>query len=232
MGGMKLINNQKNPLTGLYRNAIVLLIFFPVISACTQKKNNPAPACLPYYNQPDFTPVWLAPDNDSVQQLHTISPFSFTNQNGENISQQNTDGKIYVANFFFTSCGSICPKMTEHLKKVQHHFAGRKDILFLMHSVTPWKDTVNRLKWYADKFELKDKSWHLLTGSQKEIYQLARQSYFAEEQAGFTRDSSEFIHSEHILLVDRHRHLRGIYNGTLELEADRMIADIELLLKE
>lgn len=223
MFGIKLRNKH---------HILLLAVMLPLLYSCSGNIENTSITHLPYYHQADFTPIWLAPANDSVAKLHTISSFSFTNQEGKIITQQVTDGKVYVANFFFTSCGSICPKMTNHLKKVQSHFNKRNDILFLMHSVTPWKDTVNRLAWYARKFDLNSAQWHLLTGSQQEIYKLARQSYFAEEQAGFNRDSSEFIHSEHILLIDRHRHIRGIYNGTLELEADRMIDDIELLLKE
>ena len=105
-------------------------------------------------------------------------------------------------------------------------------MVILSYNVTPWLDSVDRLKKYALNKQITDPNWHLLTGSKSEIYELARQSYFTEEDLGFTKDSADFLHSEHVLLVDKNGHLRGIYNCTLQLEIEQLQKDINLLLKE
>jgi protein SCO1 len=184
---------------------------------------------LPFYHSANFTPLWKT---DTLKEpLHTIADFSFTNQDGKQITNDSVKGKIYAANFFFTSCGSICPTMTNHLLKVQKAFPNNERVSILSYSVAPWIDSVARLKSYATRFKM-DKRWHLLTGDKATIYKLARQSYYAEEQIGFTKDSSDFLHTEHILLIDKNRHIRGIYNGTLQLEVERMIDDMKILLRE
>ncbi len=167
--------------------------------------------------------------NDS---LHKIAPFSFTNQDNKKITETNFVGKIQIANFFFSSCPSICPKMTNNLQKVQTTFLNDTTVLLVSFSVMPWIDTVKKLKAYADNFDIKSNKWHLLTGNAGEIYNLARKSYFAEEAIGFSRDSTEFLHTEHILLVDGNGYLRGLYNGTLPLEIERLIDDIKILKLE
>jgi protein SCO1 len=188
---------------------------------------------LPYYNTPDFTPQFLNTANDFKEKItHTINPFVFTDQNGKQVSDKDIEGKIHVANFIFTSCTSICPVMAKHMKLLQQEFKDNRDIVMLSYSVTPWIDNVDRLKKYAVNNEITSPNWHLLTGSKAEIYTLARQSYFAEEDLGFTKDSTQFLHTEHILLVDKTKRIRGIYNGTLELEAEQLIKDIKELMKE
>ena len=122
--------------------------------------------------------------------------------------------------------------MTRHLKLVQDEFRNDTTVVLLSYSVTPWIDTVDKLKIFADKNGINSTNWHLLTGNKGEIYTLARQSYFAEEDLGFTRDSTEFLHTEHVLLVDKNKRIRGIYNGTLQLEAEQLIEDIKTLTKE
>lgn len=103
------------------------------------------------------------------------------------MTEKDIAGKIHVANFIFTSCGSICPVMTKHMKSVQERFANNPDVVILSYSVTPWIDDVDRLKTYADNNGITSPNWHLLTGNKSEIYTLARQSYFAEEDLGFTK---------------------------------------------
>jgi protein SCO1 len=146
------------------------------------------------------------------------------------ITQADIEGKIHVANFIFTRCGSICPIMTKHMKLVQNAFQKNDDVVMLSYSVTPWLDSVARLKDYANNNAITSPNWHLLTGNKGDIYTLARQSYFAEEDLGFTKDSTDFLHTEHILLVDKTKRIRGIYNGTLQLEIEQMIKDIQTLL--
>ncbi|GAB3908826.1 SCO family protein [Larkinella knui] len=206
------------------------LRLIPVFFVACQPETHPG---LPYYNTPDFTPVFMKSENQLAEKVpHTIGRFSFKDQNGTIISQKAIEGKIHVADFFFTSCGMICPRMTKHLKLVEKAFPNAKDLVLLSYSVTPWIDSVARLKKYSQTNGIQSKNWHLLTGRKSEIYQLARQSYFAEEELGYSKDSTEFLHTEHFILVDRQKRIRGIYNGTLELEIQQLIADIKTLQQE
>ena len=199
-------------------------LFFLILSCQNKEKES----LLPYYNTPDFTPFWT----DKAEKPHQIADFSFQNQDGKTVTNADFEGKIYVANFFFTTCPSICPKMQDNLTAVATAFAKEDDVLLLSHTVMPWVDTVGRLKAYADLKNIDTKKWQLVTGSEGLIYDLARKSYFAEEAIGYSRDSSQFLHTEHFLLVDGNRRLRGLYNGTLTLEVERLIEDIKILKKE
>ena len=214
--------------TVFLRISIALFIVMQV--SCMAKKDEPS---LPYYNSPDFTPQFFASQKKAAKNItHTIGSFSMTDQHGKKITQTDIEGKINVANFIFTSCGSICPVMTKHMKLVQDAFKNNPGVVILSFSVTPWIDSVPRLKMYADNNEITSPNWHLLTGNKAEIYTLARRDYFAEEDMGFTKDSTDFLHTEHILLIDRTKRIRGIYNGTLQLETEQMIKDMGELLKE
>jgi protein SCO1/2 len=215
-------------LTVFLRSSFVLGI--SLLVSCAAKKET---SRLPYYNTPEFTPEFFSAQKDAEHKIrHTIGSFSMTDQHGKQITQKDVEGKIHVANFIFTSCGSICPVMTSNLKPVQNSFMNNPDVVILSYSVTPWIDSVAKLKIYADKNDITSPNWHLLTGNKGEIYNLARQSYFAEEDLGFSKDSTDFLHTEHILLIDRGKRIRGIYNGTLPLETEQLIKDINELLKE
>jgi protein SCO1 len=196
--------------------------------SCSTKKQEPQ---LPYYNTAAFTPQFFDTEKAAQEKInHTIPSFLFIDQNGKQITQADIEGKIHVANFIFTRCGSICPIMTKHMKLVQNAFQKNDDVVMLSYSVTPWLDSVARLKDYANNNAITSPNWHFLTGNKGDIYTLARQSYFAEEDLGFTKDSTDFLHTEHILLVDKTKRIRGIYNGTLQLEIEQMIKDIQTLL--
>jgi protein SCO1/2 len=188
------------------------------------------PIALPYYNEPDFTPLFINNKQavkDSI--THTIGNFSFLNQDSTLVTQQVIEGKIHVANFVFTTCGSICPVMTKNMKIVNDTLANDPNIVFLSYSVTPWIDKPYKLKKYMAINEITNKNWQFLTGNKADIYKLARQSYFAEEDIGFSKDSTEFLHTEHFILVDKTKRIRGIYNGTLSLEMQQLVADIKNL---
>lgn len=187
---------------------------------------------LPYFHTPDFTPVWPAETGEDVDTLHRIRDFHMVDQSGTEVSLETFEGDILVVNFFFTACPSICPTLTKNIKTVADATADVDDIRFLSFSVTPDRDSVPRLASYAERFDLPADRWHLLTGDQAEIYTLARRSFFAEEEMGYDRDSQEFLHTEHVLLVDADRHLRGIYKGTLPLEMEALRQDIRLLAAE
>jgi protein SCO1/2 len=199
--------------------------------SCSNKKTDTID--LPYYNEPDFTPIFITDKSEVESKIkHIIADFSFLNQDSILISQKAIEGKIHIANFIFTSCGSICPKMTTNLKIVNDSLKNHSDIVLLSYSVTPWIDTPPVLKNYKAKNEITNPNWHFLTGSKKDIYSLARKSYFAEEDFGFSKDSTEFLHTEHFILVDKTKRIRGIYNGTLELEMQQMLDDIKNLENE
>lgn len=187
---------------------------------------------LPYYNTSDFTPQFLSKEEASKKITHHIDAFSFTDQDNKTITDQTVAHKIHIASFIFTSCGSICPIMMQNLNRVDKKYKNDPDVIVLSFSVTPWIDTPKKLKSFKESHKIKNINWHFLTGKKGEIYKLARQSYFAEEDLGFTRDSTEFLHTEHIVLADQNKRIRGIYNGTLQTDIQQLIKDIEALKKE
>ena len=210
----------------LKRFSICSFLFF-ILFSCN--KNDVE---LPYYNSPSFDPIFLNHD-DSVEKLvtHKIEDFILINERGNYFGSKNLHGTIHVANFIFTSCTHICPKMTTNMVEVERKFKNNSDVNLVSFTVTPWLDSPDVLKRYKEEFTLNSKNWHFLTGEKNEIYTLARKSYFAEEEIGFTKDSADFLHTEHFLLVDKNFRIRGIYNGTLSLEMEQLIKDIDILKK-
>ena len=214
----------------MYR-IVFLLLISSFIFSCKEKKEDTID--LPYYNSPDFDPIFISNQSDVDKIItHTIDSFSFLNQDSNIISQSVFNNKIHIANFIFTSCGSICPVMTSNFKIVGDEFKLDTNVVMLSYSVTPWIDKPHVLKNYKIKNDISNPNWHFLTGDKASIYKLARQSYFAEENIGFSKDSSEFLHTEHIILVDQSKRIRGVYNGTLGLEMHHLIEDIKSLQVE
>ena len=197
-----------------------------------------APGCshrgqpLPFYLAPDLTPVWIDPKSDSFAHIHQIPPFLFVNQNGEVVTEQAVAGKIYVANFVFTTCAGICPKMMANFALLQKAYAADTDVVLLSHTVNPETDTVGRLRVYAAQKHIMAPRWQLLTGSKADLYTLAKKHYFAGDSLGYYGDPNAFLHTEKVFLIDRHRRIRGVYNGTLPLEMDRIMDDIKVLKQE
>ena len=188
---------------------------------------------IPYYNTPDFTPIFLSENQELKNTItHQISDFSFVNQNKQIITNKEIEGKVHVANFMFTSCTSICPDMTGNMKLVEEAFFNDERVTVLSYSVTPWIDTPDKLLDYVKFNDIKTNNWHFLTGSKNDIYSLARESYFAEESMGFSKDSTDFLHTEYFILVDKNKRIRGVYNGTLMLESKQVVEDIKILLEE
>ena len=183
---------------------------------------------LPVY-QPNMVNAELVDSTlQHVKKYHRIADFSLLNQNGDTITQENYRNKIYVADFFFTTCPTICPIMTANLVEVQAALANDSEGLLLSHSVTPEIDSVAQLKKYAIEKGVNDAKWNLVTGDKKQIYELARKSYLAVQEDG---DGGPFdmIHTENFILVDKKRRIRGFYDGTKEEEMDRLLSDIEIL---
>lgn len=165
-----------------------------------------------------------------VKKYHTIADFKLTNQNGKIITQKDYKDKIYVANFFFTTCQTICPIMTDHMAQLQEKLKDNDNVLLLSHTVMPQVDTVAQLKRYALEKGVNDSKWNLVTGSKIEIYDLARKSYLAaKENPG---NPYGLIHTENTLLIDKKRRLRGYYDGTLQEDVDRLLSDIKKLEAE
>ncbi|TAF66122.1 MAG: SCO family protein [Cytophagales bacterium] len=209
---------------------IVVMWLIVLLVSCQNTSNTAQSTSLPYYNTPDFTPIFINQPQEVAQKIpHQIANFRVYNQKNELITEALITGKVHVASFFFSSCGGICPQMMKNMKTVAQKFQKNPKVIFLSFSVAPWIDSVEKLNKYAKKQQIEGYHWHLLTGNKGEIYQLARQSYFAEEQLGYTKDSTEFLHTEHFLLVDTQKRIRGIYNGTLALEMEQLSKDIEQL---
>ena len=187
---------------------------------------------LPFYDEATFTPHWLSPNEDILDTFHRISPFILTNQEGATITEATFKDKIYVADFFFTICPGICPKMTANMMELQDEFINDDEIMLLSHSVTPERDSVPVLKRYAEDKGILSHKWHLVTGSQQEIYRLGRKDYFVEESLGLDKEEDEFLHTENFVLIDKNRHIRGIYNGLNKTSINQLIADIKTLKKE
>ncbi|UFH32179.1 SCO family protein [Chryseobacterium sp. C-71] len=209
--------------TVFFRSSFIILLMFV---SCKQNSE------IPYYNTPDFEPHFLSKHDALKEVPHTIAPFSFTDQDQKIITDKTVDHKIHVASFIFTSCGSICPVMIKNLSAVSEKYEKNEDVILLSFSVTPWIDTPKKLKDFKNENKISNKNWHFLTGKKGEIYQLARRSYFAEEDLGFTSDSTKFLHTEHIILADQNKKIRGIYNGTLQTDIEQLIKDIDVLRKE
>lgn len=184
---------------------------------------------LPYYSEANFTPHWFVEDSDSLNSFHQIPPFTLINQLGDTITEHTFANKIYVTDFFFTSCPGICPKMTANMKVLQDEFLQDDEVLFLSHSVTPTYDSVEVLMEYAQIKGAIANKWHLATGDRDEIYALGRQAYFVEEDLGIEKDLDEFLHTENFVLIDHNRRIRGIYNGLNKGSVAQLAADIKTL---
>jgi protein SCO1/2 len=198
---------------------IILALFY---SALKPKKT------LPIYNPSMVNPELVDSTIQYISKYHTIADFSFTNQNGKTITQKDYEGKIYVADFFFTTCGSICPKMTTNLVEVQKAFINNPKVMLLSHTVFPEIDSVSVLKKYAIKNGVINSKWNLVTGDKKQIYAMARKSYLAVK-LGKPEELYDMVHTENFVLVDSKRRVRGFYDGTKKEDIARLIEDITFL---
>jgi protein SCO1/2 len=215
-------------------NRFFLLLIVIIISCKNKKKEEflSKVNTLPYYNDASFTPKWIDSKNDELSSFHKIPNFELINQNGEKVTQKTFENKIYIADFFFTTCPGICPMMTLSMLKLQEEFKKDTAVLFLSHSVTPTIDSVPKLKEYALDNGIMDKKWHLVTGNKKEIYDLGRKFYFVEEDLGEPKGIDEFLHTENFVLIDRNKHIRGIYNSLNRASLAQLIIDVKALQKE
>ena len=197
---------------------IMFFAFFVVMSCIDQKEQR-----LPIYGEKEVV------KNDTV--YHTIGNFRLVNQDSVTVTNETLEGKIYVADFFFTSCRTICPVMKTQLMRVYEAVEDDSEVAIVSHTIDPEYDTVGLLHDYAERLGVKSNKWHFLTGNKDSIYYLAQTSYFvtAMEDEG---QEDGFIHSGAFLLIDKHGRIRGKYDGTKEEEVDKLLQDIEVLKKE
>lgn len=201
----------------LVKLSAIVLIVLNLISCSVFSKNE----VLPYYNSQDLTPTW------NTKNEHRIADFNFIDQNGKHFGSKSLNGKIYIANFFFTTCPSICPKMTKCFKVLQDSISAMNHIELVSFSVMPWVDTVNQLKIYGEDNGVNPKKWHLLTGDKSKIYALGRSSFFADNKK--LTDSTTFLHTDKMYLIDKNQQIRGVYNATKIDDISRVLADIKFL---
>lgn len=185
---------------------------------------------LPIFNPTDFNPELVDATIQGINKNHTVSDFELINQNGKVITQSDYDAKVYVTDFFFTRCPSICPIMSNNMEKLQNIFLEENEVMFLSMSVTPEMDSVPILKKYAEKNGVIDAKWNITTGDKKHIYNLARKSYFAAVDQG-DGGLQDFIHTPNFILIDQEKRIRGVYDGTKEEDINRIAQDIKQLLK-
>jgi len=210
--------------------AVVLFVLSVIIVSIIYQILKPK-EMLAIYQPSDVEKELVDSTIQHVKKYHTIADFSLINQNGKTITQEDYKDKIYVADFFFTTCQTICPIMTDNMVVVQERLKNDFEIMLLSHSVTPVIDSVPQLKKYALEKGVDDDKWNLVTGDKKQIYQLARKSYLAVKTDG-NGDEYDMIHTENFILIDKKKRIRGFYDGTDSEEIEQLLMDIEILKKE
>lgn len=215
---------------------VIFLLVFSVIGitityyVITDKKEK-----LPVYNPNEIKPEMV---DDSLRNIgfgHRIGHFSLYDQNGRVVTLDDVKGKVHVAEYFFTHCQSICPVMNKQMQRVHRKFKSNDDVKIISFTVDPDNDTIQRMKWYADKHNASGNNWHFLTGEKEALYRLARTSYFVlkpAEARNLGDAGSDFIHTNNFVLVDQELRIRGYYDGTNPKEVDKLMKDMELLLEE
>ncbi len=216
---------------------VIILLVIAVVGIITAylitKPSDEKP--LPVINPVDLNSEMVDPDLVRQGFGHKIGDFSFTDQNNKTFSLKDVKGKVFVAEYFFSTCGTICPKMTAQMQRVHHHFKQNNQVEILSFTVDPETDSVARLAEYAQLHHADSKQWHFLTGKREKLYEVARKSFFVLKPAAVQNQGdvgSDFIHTNNFVLVDRQLRIRGYYDGTSETEVDRLMKDMERLVEE
>lgn len=214
---------------------IVGVVIVGITVAYFISKNQLEKKRLPVIQPKDLKSEMVNPKLLNVGIGHRIGDFSFPNQNGDTIELEDVKDKVFVAEYFFTTCGTICPRMTEQMTRVQKQFKGNEDVKILSFTVDPANDTVAAMKAYASKHGAVNGQWHFLTGTKEDLYSLARNSFFVlkpAEAANLGDADSDFIHTNNFVLVDQQLRIRGYYDGTSISSVNELMEDINLLLEE
>lgn len=215
-----------------YRIFVGFFVVFSIITITAFYTVLKPKKSLPIFNPSDVNPEMVDSTVQYVALDHTIADFSFTNQNGKTITQKDYEGKIYVADFFFTTCRSICPKMANNMVWLQNQIKNNPKVMLLSHSVTPDIDSVSVLKKYALEKGVIDSKWNLVTGNKKDIYYIARKSYLAVK-TGNPSEMYDMVHTENFVLIDSKRRVRGFYDGTnLDDPTEPGIKNVKQLLED
>ncbi len=209
--------------------AIFLFVLSAIIIAIIYSVLKPVKV-LNIYQPTDVATALVDSTIQFKNKYHTIAPFKLVNQNGDTITEKNYNDKIYVANFFFTTCQTICPIMTDNMSIVQEKLKNDNNVLLLSHTVMPEVDSVAQLKKYAIEKGVNDTKWNLVTGDKKQIYDLARKSYMAAKDVAY--NSYDLVHTENFVLVDTKKRVRGFYDGTKPEDIERLLDEIKILEKE
>lgn len=200
------------------RQIIVLLSICFTLLSCTSKNDK-----LPILGNPTIV------SNDTIYP--TIPAFQFINQDSLIVTEKTFEDKIYIADFIFLNCPTICPKMTNEMTKVYDTYKSNSNILFISHTIDPKNDNIPRLKSYSDNLGADSNKWFFVTGKKEKIYALAEENYFTTAYADSTAPGG-YVHSGGLLLIDKNKHIRGVYDGTDPTETDRLTSDIKKLLNE
>ncbi len=218
------------------KRILFLVVFFVLGVTITYFMIKPSKEkSLPVINPVDVKQEMVDPELLRIGYGHKIGNFSFLNQDGIVITQQDVKGKVFVAEYFFTTCGTICPIMNVQMQRVHKAFQANNNVRILSFTVDPKVDTVAQMKRYAVAHGADAKSWFFLTGTQEKLYALARKSFFVLKPAETENQGdvgSDFIHTNNFVLVDKEMRIRGYYDGTNSKEVDELIGDIALLVKE
>ena len=221
----------KNKKLSFFFAAFLVVVFIAIYTMLNNRS-------LPVITPRDVNPELVDSLVQHIGYNHKIAPFAFTNQNGKKVTNKDYEGKIYVVDFFFTTCQTICPKMTDNMVWLQDKIKDNPKVKLLSHSVFPIEDTVEVLKKYAKEKGVIDAKWNLVTGNQKEIYKIARQSYLVVK-TGKPEELYDMVHTENFVLVDQKGRIRGFYNGLNideevkgEKNLTQLLEDIELLIEK
>ncbi len=204
--------------------------YFPVmllaVLGCMQENKK-----LPIYGERETVEKIVDGRTETDTIYHTIQDFAFVNQYGDTVTNRSLDGKVYVTDFFFTTCPTICPLMKKQMKMVYDAIRDKDDVAILSHTIDPRYDTPEVLRKFAGDLGVEGTQWQFVTGSKEKIYEIGQESYMVTAREDSTA-AGGYLHSGAFILVDKHRRVRGTYDGTKEAEAKKLIRDIDLLLKE
>lgn len=210
----------------MQRRWLIILSSILILSCTETEKTKELPVLGPYKSGDKVQNS----DFDQEAELDQIRPFSFVDQDGNTIDHSTIDNKIYVTDFFFTSCPTICPKMKQQMLRIYDEFEGEADLVLLSHSIDPKRDSVGRLKIFADKLGISSDRWHLVTGEKDSIYSMAKHYMVAAQEDDLAPGG--YAHSGQFLLVDKNKQIRGIYDGTIPEDVDVLMEDIRFLLEQ
>lgn len=219
----------------MYRILFLIVFFIVGVTISYQYLKPSEKKKLPFINPIDISEEMVDPELLRVGYGHKIGNFSFLDQNGNTVTQNDVKGKVFVAEYFFTTCQTICPIMNKQMQRVHEAYRKNDEVNILSFTVNPEIDTVEQMKRYADERKADGKKWHFLTGEKDKLYELARKSFFVLKPAESQNQGdvgSDFIHTNNFVLVDQKLRIRGYYDGTNSKEVDRLIKDIDLLLNE